>query len=86
MTCKELIDYIMKEYNVEVSTITSGNFTLFQSYSKTAKARMTKKIEEIYNEQSKGKLNDNIKYLYLEISGDVGEAMALMPLFKYVFK
>ena len=86
MTCKELIDYIMKEYNVEVSTITAGNFTIFQSYSKTAKARMTKKIEEIYNEQSKGKLNDKIKYLYLEISGDIGEAMALMPLFKYVFK
>ena len=86
MTCKELIEYIMKEYNVEVSTITAGNFTIFQSYSKTAKARMTKKIEEIYNEQSKGKLNDNIKHLYLEISGDVGEAMALMPLFKYVFK
>jgi hypothetical protein len=32
------------------------------------------------------KLGDNVKNLNLEISGDIGDATALMPQFRYVFK
>ena len=32
------------------------------------------------------KLKESDKYLFLEISGDIGDATALMPMFKYIFK
>ena len=86
MTCQELIDYIMKEYKVEVSIITAGNVNIIQTFLPASKSRLNKKIEEIYNENSKVKLSDDDKYLNLEISGDIGDATALMPSFKYVFK
>jgi ubiquitin-activating enzyme E1 len=86
MTCKELIDYIMKTYNVEVSIITAGNTTIIQTFMGNAKTRMDRKIEDIYNEQSKIKLSDDTKYLNLDISGDIGDATAIMPTFRYVFK
>ena len=86
MTCKELIDHILKEYNVEVSIITAGNVTIIQTFMPSSKARMGQKIEEIYNANSKIKLGENDKVLNLEISGDIGDATALMPMFRYVFK
>jgi ubiquitin-activating enzyme E1 len=86
MTCQELIDYIMKEYKVEVSIITAGNVTIIQTFMPSNKSRLNQKIEDIYNQQSKVKLSDDAKYLNLEISGDIDDATALMPMFKYVFK
>jgi len=86
MTCQELIDYVMKTYNVEVSIITAGDVTIIQTFMGSAKGRLGRKIEDIYNEQAKAKLSEDAKYLNLEISGDVGEATAIMPTFKYVFK
>lgn len=86
MTCKELIDYIMEKYNVEASIITSGNVTIIQTFMPNNKNRINQKIEDIYNAQSKVKLSENIKELYLEISGDIGDTIASMPMFKYIFK
>ena len=86
MTCQELIDYIMEKYKVEVSIITSGNVTIIQTFMPSSKARLPQKIEDIYNANSKVKLGENVNHLNLEISGDIGEATALMPLFRYVFK
>ena len=88
MTCKELIDYIMEKYKVEVSIITAGSVTIIQTFMPSSKKRLPQKIEDIYNENAKdnAKLGENDKYLNLEISGDIGEATALMPLFRYNFK
>ena len=86
MTCKELIDYIMEKYKVELSIITAGSVTIIQTFMPSAKSRMNQKIEDIYNGNSKIKLDKNIKCLYLEISGDIGETTALMPKFKYISK
>ena len=86
MTVKELIDYILKEYKVEVSIITAGNVTIIQTFMPSSKAKMNQKIEDIYNSIAKVKLGENDKVLNLEISGDIGDATALMPLFRYVFK
>jgi hypothetical protein len=47
---------------------------------------LNQKIEDIYNNSAKVKLGENDKVLNLEISGDIGDATALMPLFRYVFK
>ena len=76
----------MKEYKVEVSIITAGNTTIIQTFMPSNKSRLNQKIEDIYNQQSKVKLSDDTKYLNLEISGDIDDATALMPMFKYVFK
>ena len=88
MTCKELIDYIMEKYKVEVSIITAGSVTIIQTFMPSSKKRLPQKIEDIYNENAKdnAKLGENDKYLNLEISGDIGDATAVMPMFKYIFK
>jgi len=86
MTCQELIDYVMDKYKVEVSIITAGNVTIIQTFMPSSKSRLGKKIEEVYNENAKVKLTDDVKVLNLEISGDIGDATALMPQFRYVFK
>jgi len=86
MTCKELIDYIMEKYKVEANIITAGNTTIIQTFMGSAKDRMNKKIEDIYNENAKVKLSEDTKCLNLEIGGDIGDATAIMPTFRYVFK
>ena len=86
MTCKELIDYVKKEYNVEVTDITCGSVNIIQMFMSSSKARLPQKIEDVYNTNAKVKLNENTKVLNLEISGDVGDATALLPMFRYVFK
>ena len=86
MTCQELIYFIMEKYKVEVSIITAGNVTIIQTFMPSSKERLSQKIEDIYNNYSNIKLKESDKYLFLEISGDIGDATALMPMFKYIFK
>ena len=86
MTVQELIDYILEKYKVEVSIITAGNVTIIQTFMPSSKAKLNQKIEDIYNKSAKIKLGENDKVLNLEISGDIGDATALMPMFRYVFK
>ena len=86
MTVQELIDYILEKYKVEVSIITARNVTIIQTFMPSSKAKLNQKIEDIYNNSAKVKLGENDKVLNLEISGDIGDATALMPLFRYVFK
>ena len=61
----------MEKYKVEVSIITAGNTTIIQTFMPNNKSRLNQKIEDIYNQQSKIKLTDDIKYLNLELSGDI---------------
>ena len=49
MTCKELIDYVKKEYNVVVSDITCGSVSIIQIFMPSSKARLSQKIEDVYN-------------------------------------
>ena len=68
MTCKELIDYILEKYNVEVSFISAGNVTIFiQTFMPSSKKIMDPKIEDIYNNKVKVKLDKKINWLYLYI-------------------
>jgi ubiquitin-activating enzyme E1 len=86
MTCKQFIDYVKEKYNVDTSVITSDNVTIIQTFMPSNKNRYDEKIEDLYNKFSKKKLPDDKNYLWLEISGDIDDATALMPLFKYKFK
>ena len=86
---KQFIDYIKKEYNVEINSIISNQINL---YSKNIKndgnedPKLNKKIEDVYNMLSKIKIFENKKFLMLEILGDIGDFIAKMPLIKYNFK
>ena len=75
-----------EKYGVEVSIITSGNVTIIQTFMPSSKQRLSQKIEDIYNSNAKIKLDEKATHLNLEISGDIGDATALMPLFRYNFK
>ena len=88
MTCQELIDYVKEKYGVEVSIITAGNVTIIQTFMPSSSKRLNQKIEDVYNNNANPnfKLDENATHLNLEISGDIGEATALMPLFRYNFK
>ncbi len=85
-TCQEFIDEVKKEYNVDISVITANNVSIIQTFMPSNKDRFGQKIEDIYKANSKVPLEDNKTYLFLEVSGDVDDASALMPLFKYNFK
>ena len=85
-TVQEFIDYMKNTYNVDISVIAAEGVTIVSTFLPSNKDRFPKKIEDIYNEHSKVKLSDTKEYLFLEISGDVDDATALMPLIKYNFK
>ena len=85
-TCQEFIDYIKKEYKVDVSVISINGVSIIQTFMPSNKDRYPQKIEDIYKKNSKVPLDENKKYLFLEVSGDIDDATALMPIFKYNFK
>ena len=84
MTCQEFIDYIKKEYNVNILGIASNYKSIIQLYMPGKKAKLPKLIEDIY-EQNNG-LNKNQNHLWLEISGVIDSVDVIMPKIKYVFK
>lgn len=85
LSVQKFIDYIKKEYRVEVTSILSNQLAIYiKGHSKTE--ILDKKIEDIYNTISKIKLYENKKFLMLEISGEFEEYNAKMPLIKYNFK
>ena len=77
-------------YNLKIRTENEKNNmnkgTIIQTFMPSSKGKMNQKIEDVYNNSAKVKLGENDKVLNLEISGDIGDATALMPLFRYVFK
>ena len=85
-TVQELIDWVKEKYNVDVSVITSKDTTIVQTFMPSNKDRYPKKIEDVYQEHAKVKLTPEQKFMFLDVSGDIGDASALMPLFKYNFK
>ena len=85
-TCKEFIDFIKTQYKVDISVISANNVNIIQTFMPSNKDRFDQKIEDIYKANSKTPLDDKKTYLWLEVSGDIDDASALMPLFKYNFK
>lgn len=85
LSIKHFNDYMKKKYNVEVTSIISNKINIFlKNHSKND--ILDKKIEDIYNNLSNIKLYENKKFLMLEVSGDVDDCIAKMPLIKYNYK
>ncbi len=85
LTIKEFINYIKKEYNVDVTSIISNQIVIFFK-NNSEKNIIEQKIEDAYNIISNGKLIKNKKYLMLEILGNIDVYLSKMPLIKYNFK
>jgi hypothetical protein len=85
LTIKEFINYIKKEYNVDVISIISNQIVIFFK-NNSEKNIIEQKIEDAYNIISNGKLIKNKKYLMLEILGNIDVYLSKMPLIKYNFK
>lgn len=87
MTIKEFIAYMSKNYNVDVSIITSKGVTIVQTFMPSNKDRLDQRIEDIFVKNSKHELQSSITYIPLEISADTDDgSTALMPLIKYNFR
>ena len=86
-TPKEIMDYIKKEYNVDVFLISSNGITISQTFLSTHSDKNNLKIEEIYiNEAKNRNISINNNFLILQINGEYNKIPVLMPLFKYIYK
>jgi hypothetical protein len=90
MTVGELKEHILKEYSVEVSMISVGQFTIFNQYlpNNKHKGRLTQRIEKVYEEIDEKPIPSAKNYLAVVVMGDDKESGidASMPVLKYYFK
>ena len=91
ITIQEMIDYLAKTHNIEVSLVTAGQFALYNAYlpGTKHKARLTQKVEDVYNEIAAEPIVEGRKYLQMELGGAVkgeDDVDFQMPTVKYVFK
>jgi ubiquitin-activating enzyme E1 len=71
ITFQQLFAFLEEKYNVEVSLVTAGQYSIYNAYQPGSKMkeRLTRKIEEVYNEVSEIKLPASKKQMQLEIGG-----------------
>ena len=84
MNIKEFIDYVKKNFGVDVNEIKCDKVNILDD-SINIKKIMKKKLEQIYIEKGNIKIARNKKLLVLNVSGKIDNCEALMPLFKYNF-
>ena len=83
-TVQEFIDYIKKEYDVDIIFITSNGLSIIQTLLPSNTDKYQMKIEQIYiKEAGKKNIPVNDRFLILEINGECNKIPVLMPLFKY---
>ena len=85
MTINEFIQYIKKEYNVDIKSISSNYLNIYESNIGGCND-YNNKIEDVFNKISKIKLFENKKFLILDILGNIGNLEAKFPRIKYIFK
>ena len=93
-TCRELIEFLKKEYNIDIDMLVSGEVILINTMFESSKKKMDLKLEDIYNEKAKFKLEKNYMIINIvadmadvEIEGTKVEAASVdMPVIKYIFK
>lgn len=89
MTVQALIDWLKANKGVEISMVTSGEVSIYNEYLPGNKhaPRLSRAIEEIYNEISKQAIPAGRKYLKVDVGGAIIETGAdfMMPPIKYYF-
>jgi len=84
MSIKNFIEYIFKNYNINIYSISCNNLNLYESNSNMN--FYNDKIENIYNKLSNIKLFDKKKFIILDIFGKMKDTEVKMPKIKYNFK
>ena len=92
-TCQEIIDLLKEKYGINVDVLTSGDVTLINTILPSSIKYLDRKLEDIYNEKSKFKLEKNYMIINVvanienvEIEGEKVEyASVEMPIIKYIF-
>jgi len=93
-TCQEIIDYLKQTYNIDVDILASGDVTLINTIVPSSIKFLERKLEDIYNEKAKFKLEKNYMIVNVvasisdvEIEGKKVESASVdMPIIKYIFK
>ncbi|SBS98378.1 ubiquitin-activating enzyme E1, putative (Uba1) [Plasmodium ovale curtisi] len=87
-TIKDLIDYIVGKFSVEVNLISVGNACLYNCYLPAHnKERLNKPIHEVYTKITKQELPADKNYIVVEAScSDQDLVDVLIPSIKFVYK
>ena len=93
-TCKEIIDFLKEKYNIDVDILTSGDITLINTIFPSSNKLLGRKLEDIYVEKAKFKLEKNYMIINviasvsnIEIEGKKVETATVdIPIIKYIFK
>ena len=91
ITIQEMFDYLEKKIGIEVTLVTAGQFALYNAYlpGTKHKDRLSRKVEDVYNEVAAEPLPETRKYLQMELGGSVkgeDDIDFQIPTVKYVFK
>lgn len=84
-TAEELINYIIKEYNVDVILITCNRITIVQTFILfNNDDNKGLKIEDIYKKEAKIRNIPIINnFLILQVNGEYNKVPVSIPLFRY---
>jgi len=87
-TIQQLVQYLAKKHQVEVSIISQGSLCLYNAYSTASKKRLSGKVTQVWEEISKQTLSPNRTYLTLEVSAtDLEEgAEVALPAIRYSYR
>ena len=94
LTFQQLIDHMNSTYGIEITLVTSGNFSLYNAYAPGGKhtARLSQLVEDVYVEIAEEPIPAGKTYLKLEFGGSTvpkdgeEEADFQMPTTKYIFR
>lgn len=94
LTFQGLFDHLKEKIGIEVTLVSSGKYAIYNGYLPGNKhqSRLTRPIEEVYNEVAEDdlKIPERRRYLVLEVGGsleaDGEECDFQIPPIKYVFK
>ena len=96
-TCQELLDYLKEKYSIVIDfLIANGEIIISTMDEDEYNKKIGRKIEELFFENTKIKLKDNVNYLLLQVVANIKKAKigdkeledvsVEMPPLKYIFK
>lgn len=89
MTLQDLLNYFVKQYQVNLQILSVGKTCIFNFYSQEGKAeRLALDIASIYEKISKETISKSKKFLEITASGEfIPEGVdVIMPIIKYQCK
>jgi len=88
VTLKEFVDYLVKEFGVEVMIMSAGNACLYNAYLPAHRKRLNDKVTTLWETITKQKVPAKKNYLTIEVSAsDPDDGVDVqIPTIRYKFK